>query len=512
MHDKTIIFLLIFFLFLFSLPLWLVEYPPLTDYPNHLLRITILKEFGNSHYNFSEYFKLRYFPVPNVISDYFILFLLNLCPLQIAGKIYLNLYIILLPLSLFYFLKIVDRRKIYLGFFGFFFIYSFYFNSGFLNYCGSIPLFFFALAYWWKIKEEGSIIQFVILSFLFLLVYFSHIVALCILIWVILLCLLLHLKSPKNRTKTWASLAPSLLLFLSYLFYLFFSLDESSAPKVWGYASPLGTVANFFRYSFISFKKAEALFYLLPLLLFGIFLIQTILKYRLAYDFKNLFRGRKLSPETTFLIISFSLLILYLALPVYFGGIWWGVNIRLVPFIFLLGLPAIEIAISSKFLKTVISVFIICLLILLPFYTWEQYDRLQKDFRDLISGISRFGSNQTLLPLMVEPAGFSYNTYPFWHAWAYYHIAKGGVGPYLFSDQQQNVFYVSSLPHPPSPTFFKPEDFDIKNYVQIYEYVLIWGHNRVVEKKVESLYSLIHHQGKLRLYEKSERQQKIAGG
>ena len=512
MHNKTIVFLLIILLFLFSLPVWLSEYPPLTDYPNHLLRITILKEFGNTHYNFSECFKLRNFPVPNVISDYFILFLSNLCPLQTAGKIYLNLYIILLPLSLFYFLKIIDRRKIYLGFFSFFFIYSFFFNSGFLNFCGSIPLFFFALAYWWKIKEGGSTLQFVILSLLLLLVYFSHIAAFVILIWAVPLCQILHLKSKKYISKTWISLAPSLLLFLSYLFYLFFSLEESSAPKAWGYASLLGTVANFFRYSFISFKRIEVLFYLVPLLLFGIFLIQTILKHRLVHDFKNLFRWKKLNTETTFLSLFFSLLILYFALPMNFGGLWWGVNIRLVPFIFLLGLLVIKIDISSKLLKTLLSAFIICLLVLLPFYTCRQYDRFQEDFQDLLSGISYFRSNQTLLPLMIEPAGLSYNTFPFWHAWAYYHIAKGGVGPYLFSDQQQNVFYRNRLPRPPAPTFFKPEDFDIRDYFPTYEHVLIWGHNLVVEKKVESHYSLIYHQGKLRLYEKSEEEQKIAEG
>ena len=512
MHNKTIVFLLLFLLFLFSLPVWLSEYPPLTDYPNHLLRITILKEFGNTHYNFSEYFKFRNFPVPNVISDYFILFLSNLCPLQTAGKIYLNLYIILLPLSLFYFLKIVDRRKIYLGFFSFFFIYSFFFNSGFLNFCGSIPLFFFALAYWWKIKEGGSTLQFVILSLLFLLVYFSHIAAFVILIWAVPLCQILHLKSKKYISKTWISSAPSLLLFLSYLGYLFFSLEEGSAPKAWGYDSLLGMVANFFRYSFISFKRIEVLFYLVPLLLFGIFLIQTILKHRLVHDFKNLFRWKKLNTETTFLSLFFSLLILYFALPMNFGGLWWGVNIRLVPFIFLLGLLVIKIDISSKLLKTLLSAFIICLLVLLPFYTCRQYDRFQEDFRDLLSGISYFRSNQTLLPLMIEPAGFSYNTFPFWHAWAYYHVAKGGAGPYLFSDQQQNVFYRNRLPRPPAPTFFKPEDFDIRDYFPTYEHVLIWGHNLVVEKKVESHYSLIYHQGKLKLYEKNEGEQKIAEG
>jgi len=110
---------------------------------------------------------------------------------------------------------------------------------------------------------------------------------------------------------------------------------------------------------------------------------------------------------------------------------------------------------------------------------------------------------------MIEPAGFSYNTFPFWHAWAYYHIAKGGAGPYLFSDQQQNVFYINQLPRPPAPTFFKPEDFDIKDYLRTYEYVLIWGHNLLVEEKVENHYSLIHSEGKLKLYEKSEEEQKI---
>jgi hypothetical protein len=504
MHNKTIIFLLIFLLFLFSLPIWLIEYLPLTDYPNHLLRITMVKEYYNPNFNFSDYFILRDFPVPNLFSDYFILLFSYLVPIQIAGKIFITLYILLLPLSVFYFLSRVDRTKLYLGFFSFFFIYSFYFNDGFLNFCISIPVFFLTLGYWWRVRNGGSLKRYGILLLLSLLLYFSHVVAYCVLIWSIFVLSLADSFSMRKLFRNLAPFIPSLTLFVAYIGYVILFVKDTSFSFGSGYTGLFRAATNFLRFCFISFSKVEALIYAIPLLLYVIYLFRGVFTEEVFSNLKHLGRENKTRIEIRFLILMLSLFILYFLFPEYFGQFWWGINIRLVPFVFLLGLAAIPLPPAGRLFPKYVVPLLVSLMIYIPLHNWNWYRKFQLDFEDLVSGIDHFESNQTLLPLILDTARGSYNTYPFWHAWAYYHMAKGGAGPFLFADHQQITSYKIEFPRPSSPTFFTPQSFNIKHFYEFYEYVLIWGGEPTVERQTENYYSLVQQKGALKLYKKNK--------
>jgi hypothetical protein len=73
-----------------SLSLRLVKYAPLTDYPNHLLRIHILREYETPFFNFQNPFFVKWKPSPNLASDVIILFLHYLFLIQVSGKTYLK--------------------------------------------------------------------------------------------------------------------------------------------------------------------------------------------------------------------------------------------------------------------------------------------------------------------------------------------------------------------------------------------------------------------------------------
>lgn len=86
-------------------PIWLVSYPPLTDYPKHLLLAKVMNEFNDPIYPYSRFFELHRFPIPNIIFELAIIALLPVFNILTAGKIVLSLSMILFAFSIFYFLN-----------------------------------------------------------------------------------------------------------------------------------------------------------------------------------------------------------------------------------------------------------------------------------------------------------------------------------------------------------------------------------------------------------------------
>src|SRR5579862_9898961 len=75
------------------LPIWLVAYPPLVDYPNHLARMYILYHHGDV-----EVFQQRYDRVaevvPNLAMESIVIPLQAVVPVEVAGKIFLSLVLL----------------------------------------------------------------------------------------------------------------------------------------------------------------------------------------------------------------------------------------------------------------------------------------------------------------------------------------------------------------------------------------------------------------------------------
>jgi len=68
---------------LYSVPLFSTVLPPLFDYPNHLARFAVLAAGG------SEFYEVRWAPLPNLAGDIIVPLLARAMPLEIAGKLFL---------------------------------------------------------------------------------------------------------------------------------------------------------------------------------------------------------------------------------------------------------------------------------------------------------------------------------------------------------------------------------------------------------------------------------------
>lgn len=485
-----------------TIPIWLVPYPPLTDYPKHLLLAKVISEYNNPVFPYSNYFDLHRFPVPNLIFQIGMLFLQKLFDVLIAGKILLTLSMILFPFSIFYFLHSINKDKLVFGLFAYPFIYNWYFNLGLVNFYIGLGLFFLTLGFWWRKKDKFSIQNQIILAILFILLYLSHVFVYAASILALGMLSVLCLQKFRYFLKWLAPIFPSLILFFSY-YYLCFSAPGAKYP--FGFSN-LPDLLIQFLVSFLYFSKKEVLLYCLPLifyLFFFIHMLKTIKPLKIEngkfiLDFRT--------KEGQFLVLFILFLALYFILPWYgFGG--WGLNQRLNLIIVFIGVATFCL---PRRVFLIYGFIILISISSLMFYTYNfnWYKKIDRQYEDFASGIQYIEDNKIILPIILDIKGDSIHTEPFRGFWAYYHLKKGGVGPYFFAMPGNHpVTYkeekVKQFLKNPFVNNFKSENLDVRSS-QLYDYILVWGKDKDIFSKIEKRFTLIYKKGNLHIYKKAK--------
>ena len=168
-------YLFILLLVIHLVPIWAFLYFPTQDGPSHIYNSKVLKEYHNrENYQIRQVFKINLKIFPNWLSHLSMMILMYIVPPMIAEKILLSACIALVPLSLWYLLDAIDRRNVIFSLFGFIYAYHNLLHMGFYNFALSVPMFLFALGYWWKHRQDIKVHQIVILNVLLFLTYLSH--------------------------------------------------------------------------------------------------------------------------------------------------------------------------------------------------------------------------------------------------------------------------------------------------------------------------------------------------
>lgn len=183
------------------LPIWMVEYPPLVDYPNHLARIYLLQQLTGSASHLQGLYSFEWLPYPNLTMDVLALGLTRLMPLEVAGKVVLSIYVVLLPLALIFFASSMDRERWWAGLLGFFMTYNFYFSYGFVNFSLGLALFFFVLGLWIRWRSAMTLKRFLVVLVLLELSYFTHLQGFLCLVLAIGVYELPSLKESRMRLR-----------------------------------------------------------------------------------------------------------------------------------------------------------------------------------------------------------------------------------------------------------------------------------------------------------------------
>jgi hypothetical protein len=166
--------LLVVLCLLNALPIWLVRYPSMVDYPNHLASAYLISNLEGSAANLKDQYQFDWQPYPNLAMGMVVHALSPFVSPYTAGKVLLTLYAVGVPLSLVAFCTWIQKSQWWAGLVGFLTTYGFFFHYGFVNYSLGIPAYFLIFGLFIRWRSRLTPACYVVLAFLLELAYFIH--------------------------------------------------------------------------------------------------------------------------------------------------------------------------------------------------------------------------------------------------------------------------------------------------------------------------------------------------
>jgi hypothetical protein len=484
----------------YLLPIWLFPYFPTQDGVSHVYNSQILTEYNNSEYQFRDYYEINWYPFPNWISHFSLAVLMFVFPSLIAEKIFLSLYVILFPLAIHYFLNAVQRGRYPLVILSFTFIYNYLFLMGFYNFAVSVPLFFLALGYWWKHKDEMNRTRIILLNLLIVITYFSHLISYAFILFSVALLALFHFRRDlKQILITGCYLLPASVLILVYLPTSDLLAGE---PPEFG----IGRIGELFN-NLIGMHVLVA--YTDPpnwisgavsvLLLF----LAAVTIWQNRRDTEERHLGQR-----AFLCLACVLFGLYFILPNSIGPGGW-VNDRLA-ILAVLAMFAWFRVLEPLPWRRVFTAIVILLALLNILYVGILFKNLNAEIREFTTFVQRVGKNKVILPLHFDPRGSSKRVGIFVNAANYYCLDNGciNLGNYEIQFDYFPIRFNADFETPLEEkewvqiVHWQPEKIDLCDYADNVDYLLLWGtpDEPIVAEAIEACYTLVASQGRLKLF------------
>src|SRR5258706_16429116 len=94
------------------MPIWMVEFPPLLDYPNHLARSFVLAHLNDPAFTFSKFYQAVWGAHPYIGMDAVLAFLGGLFSIETAGRLFLSLCALALPASALFFFRLTNPGEV----------------------------------------------------------------------------------------------------------------------------------------------------------------------------------------------------------------------------------------------------------------------------------------------------------------------------------------------------------------------------------------------------------------
>ncbi len=419
--------LLFAFLLMASLiPLFAFRYIPSVDLPNHILLAALHADVPGSHYLSAEW----------VVSPYILFYVLmypfvKLFGYLIASKIVLGLYVIGLPLSVRWFYNEFNPDNRFLSLYSFAFIYTYFFDFGFIPYVIGVPLVFCGLTVLGRTFKQGFPLKLMLLSSVMsLLIYLSHFMNFAAYGIGVLVLILSSRYSHDNSERSKISFssqianlafifAPSLALLVLYVANMLNSGElVASSQTIASYSSPYHQFAGAIRFFLTKNMVLDAvrvgLFGVIAIVLM-VFREKVINRGFLLYFGIAVWAASVIIPRGSFI-----------------GG--WELSSRMAVFgaISVIGSVIIKRTISRK-LVVIIAVILSAISIGQRAFHTRFIDRMTASYVNTLSATIPSGSR--ICP--VSNAFLEANVPYMMHAIAYYHLEHGGFSPFLFSDQPQ---------------------------------------------------------------------------
>lgn len=448
------------------IPLWVFPYFPSQDGPAHIYNASVLREYHVlDHSIFREYYLLNQKLSPNWFSHLIMAGLMYIVPPLVAEKILVSGYVILLPLSMRYALRVIRPDAGVFAFLAFPFIYNYTLHKGFYNFSYSQPMFFFVVGYWLKYQNRFTLRRILTLSLLSLLLYFCHLFSLVtayimiavLTIWLTVLDYTQHSsQQPPNlgvlsraffRRSLVSACAflPTLILAVMFLSQKAATSSDNFSWSFPGKRYLFNLVLNLLSLqSIVTFEKLELLFSTALVILFvgvGLHLLRSKVV------------NRQLNFWDGFLLTAVVYVVIYLFGPSGMAGSE-TIKGRLLSYPFFALILWFGAQSHTRFLKQRVQIVAMVIsLILLGMHTMK-YAELNNDLKEYVSGMDLIEPNKTLLPISFANSfgSMPFDWYlspevkPFCHASKHISMQKHLVD---LANYEANQFYF--------PTLFRPQ-------------------------------------------------------
>jgi uncharacterized membrane protein YozB (DUF420 family) len=434
------------------LPLWIVRYPPLLDYPNHVASSFVLAHLHDPGVHFSEQYRADWSFSPFLATDVFLVGLQRLVPVERAGRVLLSICVLALPLSVWFFAQQTRAQHEVAVLWAFVLTYNLFFLVGFVQYCLGIAGCFAVLGLWWRYLDRPSVQRWVGLLVAVMTLYSVHLFGFAMAA-VAAGVYALAKRLPFGRLcLSWIVFVPGVLLVLS-------ARAGTPAAHTIVYGSLI--------------RKAEWLPALLAvhpnpaepanLVVFALFALAVALP---------LWRNRDLRWNRAWGLAAATLFALYLALPggYVFRGNFLIVDSRILPFAFVLVAAAVDVGRRGRWFTTVAVLIFAVRMVTLTGYFLAEQPRLDR----LARAIDVVPANVRLLPIWrSEPGRFNVQLFRPNHFWGYGVMRRNWVSPYLFSSGVHALHPAHGEPYPPAGdlAFPQEEELDWERLRNAYDYV-----------------------------------------
>ncbi len=181
------------------LPLFVVEIPPILDYPNHLARIWLLSTYGRDPI-LSRMYAPDWHLIPNLAIDVVVPLLLRVFPLYVAGRVALAMTLLLPVTGTIVLHRAIHRRLSAWPLASCLIAYNVVFLLGFMNFLLGLGVALLTAAAWTALRPRRPLIATMALSIGAAAVFFCHIVPL-LLLGVIVVCTQAELLLARLRRR-----------------------------------------------------------------------------------------------------------------------------------------------------------------------------------------------------------------------------------------------------------------------------------------------------------------------
>ena len=481
---------------------WWLPYFPTQDGPSHIYNLVILNDLLNGGKEWGNFFSHQLRAVPNLGFNLLAYPLLYFFPPLVVERIFISMYIVLMGVSVPFFLRTFDKPYFPLAYFVFPVIFNFNLLTGFYSYVMAVTLFLLAFSLAWKIRSSSIAYKIVFFNLIGLTIFYFHLIPFFFFMLSLIATTIAvstgYKKKINDILKLLIIITPSILNLFFYLLRRMKSstLDFSYLPSSNG---PIQLLSKLFVFSTVNFSPWQILPASLFMFLFVLFGYMSIKDF-----FQRGLQAGNISPSEKVLIcLSSFLILIYLSAPFRFGdGCYF--NERFPWVILLITLPLLRIPETIFFkrfgtvvIAGIVSVFFAFNAIIL----WQQSTKVEKFLSGLHVGLHKGAYVMTYKTKRSEWSRVDV----LMHAASYYGIFRGcvDIGNYEAGSDFFPISFNKNLPAMPSQDqiAYEPTTINWSNYPYI-QYLLGWEINNKDRIELSKFFHIIWEEDQFSIWQR----------